>query len=206
MRLWLVRHAQPRIERALCYGALDVQADPIATLHAAQAISPLLPDGAKLCCSGLQRAQQLAQAIRDQREVFLPKIDVRLNEMNFGIWEGVAWDDIPKTAFDTWTADFDQHRFGGAECLRDLLLRVHEALLDLPATEDTIWITHAGVIRAVNYLRQYGLESTIRVERWPNEAPAFGRWQCLDLDQLKACQQSVQAIPQSRKTASPKSF
>ena len=189
MTLWLVRHAQPLIPKGICYGQLAVQADPIATHLAAQVISPLLPVGAKLYCSGLQRAQQLAQAIHVQRETLLPKIDVRLNEMNFGIWEGVAWADIPKTAFDTWTANFDQHRFGGAECLRDLLLRVNEALLELPVTEDAIWITHAGVIRAVNYLRRYGLQSLASSESWPIEAPAFGMWQRLELSEFKPCQE-----------------
>jgi alpha-ribazole phosphatase len=185
MKLWLVRHAQPLIKPGLCYGQLDVAADAIATQRAAQAISPLLPASATLYCSGLLRARQLAKAIHDQRKTLLPKIDVRLNEMNFGIWEGIAWDDIPKTAFDTWTADFDQHRFGGVEGVRDLLLRVHQALHALPAVGDAIWITHAGVIRAVNYLERYGLETIATPENWPNEAPAFGLWQCLEFGQLE---------------------
>jgi alpha-ribazole phosphatase len=141
----------------------------------------LLPVGATLYCSGLQRAQQLAQAIQQRCEAFSPNIDVRLNEMNFGIWEGVAWDEIPKAAFDGWTQDFDQHRFGGAECLRDLLIRVHQALLELTTTEDAVWVTHAGVIRAVNYLQQYGLQPIATATTWPAEAPAFGKWQCLEL-------------------------
>ncbi|MCF8173090.1 MAG: histidine phosphatase family protein, partial [Candidatus Methylopumilus sp.] len=128
MTLWLVRHARPMIQEGLCYGQLDIPADPLATLHTAQAIAPLLPVGATLYCSGLQRAQQLAQAIHlqlasvihDQRNTLLPNIDTRLNEINFGVWEGVAWDEIPKAAFDQWTQDFDRHRFGGAECLREL--------------------------------------------------------------------------------------
>ena len=189
MTLWLVRHARPMIQEGLCYGQLDIPADPLATLHTAQAIAPLLPVGATLYCSGLQRAQQLAQAIHlqlgsvihDQRNTLLPNIDTRLNEINFGVWEGVAWDEIPKAAFDQWTQDFDRHRFGGAECLRDLLIRVHQALLELTTTEDAIWVTHAGVIRAVNYLQQYGLQPIATAATWPAEAPAFGKWQCLEL-------------------------
>lgn len=193
MTLWLVRHAQPQIQEGLCYGQLDIPADPLATQHAAQAIAPLLPVGAKLYCSGLQRAQQLAQAIQlqlaraihDQHEALLPNIDTRLNEINFGIWEGIAWDEIPKAAFNQWTQDFDQHRFGGAECLRDLLIRVHQALLELTTTEDAIWVTHAGVIRAVNYLQQYGLQPIATAATWPTGAPAFGKWQCLKLNHRK---------------------
>jgi alpha-ribazole phosphatase len=195
MKLWLVRHAQPLIQEGLCYGQLDIPADPLATQHTAQAIAPLLPAGAPLNCSGLQRAQHLAQAIQqqlartrhDQRDALLPNTDVRLNEMNFGIWEGVAWNEIPKTAFDRWTQDFDQHRFGGVEGVRDLLLRVHQALHELPPKDDAVWITHAGVIRAVNYLVRYGIHSVATPKTWPTEAPAFGRWQCLELGQHEAC-------------------
>jgi alpha-ribazole phosphatase len=185
MKLWLVRHAQPLIEPGLCYGQLDVAADAMATQRAADALAPLLPTGAKLYCSGLQRAQQLAKAIHDKRNTFSPNIDVRLNEINFGIWENIAWDKIPKVAFDTWLQDFDQHRFGGVEGVRDLLLRVHHALHELPAVGDAIWITHAGVIRAVNYLERYGLETIATPENWPNEAPAFGLWQCLEFGRLE---------------------
>lgn len=191
MTLWLVRHARPMIQEGLCYGQLDIPADPLATLHTAQAIAPLLPVGATLYCSGLQRAQQLAQAIHlqlasvihDQRNTLLPNIDTRLNEINFGVWEGIAWDEIPKAAFDIWTQDFDQHRFGGVESVRDLLIRVQQALHDLPTTGDAVWITHAGVIRAVNYLIRYGLQPLATAATWPTEAPAFGTWQCLEFGQ-----------------------
>lgn len=186
MTLWLVRHAQPLIQEGLCYGQLDIPADPLATQHAAQAVAPLLPAGATLYCSGLQRAQQLAQAIQRQRNTFSLNIDLRLNEINFGVWEGVAWDQIPKAAFDRWMQDFDHHRFGGAECLRDLLTRVHQALLALSTREDAIWVTHAGVIRAVNYLQQYGLQPLATAATWPAEAPAFGGWQSLELGQAEA--------------------
>ena len=183
MTLWLVRHAQPLIKEGLCYGQLDVTADTTATRHAAQTIAPLLPIGAKLYCSGLQRATQFARAIHDQHEALLPNIDTRLNEINFGVWEGIAWDEIPKAAFDAWTQDFDQHRFGGVESVRDLLIRVQQALHDLPTIGDAVWITHAGVIRAVNYLVRYGVKSVATPENWPTEAPAFGMWQCLEFGQ-----------------------
>ena len=183
MTLWLVRHAQPLIQEGLCYGQLDIAADAMATQRVADALAPLLPAGAKLYCSGLHRAQQLAKAIHDQRPTSMPNIDLRLNEINFGCWEGIAWDEIPKAAFDTWTQNFDQHRFGGVEGVRDLLQRVHHALRELPTKDDAVWITHAGVIRAVNYLVRYGLESVATPENWPTEAPAFGMWQCLEFGQ-----------------------
>ncbi len=179
MKLWLVRHAQPLIAEGLCYGQLDIAADPSATEQAAKKIAPLLPQQAMLYCSALQRAQQLAQALHELRHDLILNVDPRLNEMNFGTWEGIAWDAIPQTAFDTWLDDFDAHRFGNAQSVRDVLTRTYEALNQCSAYQNVVWVTHAGVIRAVNYLKQFGLSSLATSDKWPAKAPAFGEHQCL---------------------------
>jgi alpha-ribazole phosphatase len=194
MKLWLVRHAQPLIQDGCCYGQLDVPADPNATQQAAQNLAPLLPTRAALHCSGLQRTRTLAQALCDLRNTLSLQSDTRLNEFNFGSWEGIAWDHIPKAAFDAWTRDFDQHRFGGAESVRDLLVRVQQALFDLPKNKDVIWITHAGVIRAVNYLARHGIESPAVMENWPTDAPSFGTWQCIELVSQKTSTSNLQGL------------
>jgi alpha-ribazole phosphatase len=124
MSLWVVRHAQPLIAPGICYGALDVPADPVATDQAARALAPLLPHGAVLQTSVLQRCEQLAQAICGLRPDLIHKPEPRLVEMNFGIYEGVAWADIPKDALDAWTADFCNHRFGGKESVAEFMARV----------------------------------------------------------------------------------
>jgi len=182
MTLWLVRHAQPLIQEGLCYGQLDVAADPIATRQAADALVPLLPFGAKLYSSKLRRARQLARAISEQRADLSLEVDKRLNEIDFGIWEGVPWNAIPQAAFDTWTRAFDTHCFGDAENLRDLLTRVGQALREINPHQDLVWITHAGVIRAVNYLLQYGATALATVDNWPTAAPTFGKWQCIEVN------------------------
>ncbi len=179
MKLWLVRHAKPLIAEGLCYGQLDIAAEPSATQQAAKKIAPLLPKNAMLYSSGLQRARQLAQALHTLRDHLVPEIDPRLNEMDFGTWEGIAWDAIPQAAFDTWIADFDAHRFGAAESVRDLLTRTSQALSACASHQDVIWVTHAGVIRAVNYIKQYGLNAPATSDKWPAKAPAFGDYQCL---------------------------
>ena len=181
MKLWLVRHAQPLIQKGLCYGQLDVAADHEATQRAAKALAPLLPDKLTLYSSGLKRTQQLACALQEQCPARSFEVDTRLQEMNFGRWEGVAWNRIPKAAFDAWTQEFDTHRFGGAESVRDLLLRVNQSLLNTPLDRDALWVTHAGVIRAVNYLKRNGLASSATTQTWPATAPAFGEWECLTL-------------------------
>ena len=124
MSLWVVRHAQPLIAPGICYGALDVPADPAATQQAAQALAQVLPHGAALHTSVLQRCELLAQAICGLRPDLVLKPEPRLVEMNFGEYEGVAWADIFKDALDAWTADFANHRFGGKESVAEFMARV----------------------------------------------------------------------------------
>ena len=177
MRLWLLRHAQVQLPAGLCYGASDPTADPQATRAAAQHWAAQLPAHATWWVSGLIRAQQLARAIRDVRPTLpIPRVDARLNEMHFGCWELQPWDRIPREAFDGWMRDFAHHRFGGEESTQMLLERVSGALLDVraSASPDAVWVTHAGVIRAVQYLVGGGAMPIPGVAHWPREAPAPG--------------------------------
>ncbi len=151
MALWIVRHATPLIASGLCYGALDVAADAQHTLQAARALVQALPVQCKVWVSPLQRCMQLANALSDIRPELKPQTDTRLREMDFGTWEGVSWDAIPLPAMQAWTDDFGAHRFGGVESANEVLARVADlwdAVRQQP-DEDQVWITHAGVARAV---------------------------------------------------------
>jgi alpha-ribazole phosphatase len=174
--LWLVRHAQPLIEAGLCYGVLDVAAEAEATREAAQTLAGVLPQGLLVISSPLQRCELFAQVLSGLRPDLICKTDARLAEMNFGCWEGKRWDSIPKTAYEAWTADFWQHRFGGVESVADVMIRVasvwDEAALSGQAQ---LWVTHAGVIRAATLLAQ-GLRRIELMQQWPQAAPAFGQW------------------------------
>ena len=106
--------------------------------------------------------------------------------MNFGVWEGVPWQQIPKEAIDGWTEDFSQHRFGGQESVAAVLQRVGAAWDSLRAQhsrsgQGALWITHAGVARAVALCAQ-GRRSVQVASDWPREAPGFGAWCTLALD------------------------
>lgn len=92
MKLWLLRHARVELETGLCYGASDVPANAVLTQQAAQAAAALLPPGLPVWVSGLDRAQQLAQALgRLRPDLGEAVIDTRLNEMHFGHWELQPW-------------------------------------------------------------------------------------------------------------------
>lgn len=184
MKLWLLRHARVTLEAGLCYGASDVPADPALTRVAAESAAALLPRGLPVCVSGLGRAQQLGRELHALRPDLGPAVtDPRLNEMNFGHWELQPWDAMPRAAFDAWMADFAHHRFGGAESTQQIIERVADALDDLrtQSVGEAVWVTHAGVIRAVQYIATHGRGPIRYASQWPREAPAPGGWMVLDL-------------------------
>lgn len=184
-RLWLVRHAQPLVAPGTCYGALDVPADPAATQSTAERLAAALPAQARVSYSTLQRCEQLALSLQALRPDLVSKPDARLREMDFGAWEGRPWDAIARTDIDAWTADFASYRPGQGENLAAVLARVSAALQDhrsLPvaptdAAPDVVWITHAGVIRCVAWLRAHGGSDVLpQSEEWPMDAPGWGQW------------------------------
>ena len=183
MKLWIVRHATPLIEGGVCYGALDVAADATHTLQAARALAQALPVRCRVSVSPLQRCMQLAEALFELRPELEPQIDSRLREMDFGTWEGVAWDAIPLAAMQVWTDDFGAHRFGGVESANEVLARVAElwdAARQHPE-ENQVWITHAGVARAALLLSQ-GVRAVERASQWPKDAPGYGKCSMISCD------------------------
>lgn len=184
MKLWLVRHAQPVVEPGVCYGALDVAANAPATAVAAVALSAELPAQCEVWVSPLRRCEQLARQLRALRPDLSFITDVRLAEMNFGVWEGVRWDDIPCSQMQRWTDDFGEYRFGGIECANDVLQRVACAWEDsyhlaLQKGGHAVWLTHAGVARAAQLL-SLGFAKVIDAKQWSEATPAFGQWSVIE--------------------------
>ncbi len=181
MKLWLVRHARPLVEAGVCYGVSDMPADAAHTRDCAAQLAPLLPQGLTLWTSPLQRCSALAEQLRALRPDLPLRTDARLAELDFGCWEGVRWDDIPRSAYDDWTSNFGAARFGGKESVNDLLQRVAAVRSDAQALgQDAIWVTHAGVLRAMALLDQ-GLNTLDQAPQWPRDVAGWGEWQALEL-------------------------
>ena len=188
-RLWLVRHAQPLVAPGLCYGRLDMAADAAATAASARALAKSLPAIVRLVQhSPLQRCAQLAHALQALRPDLKLQAEACLQEMDFGSWEGRAWDAIGQAPVDAWTADFASHRPGGGESLAVMLQRVAAALdaarqqaIAAPGGGDLLWITHAGVARCVQWLLQHSDQALPHADQWPMAAPGFGAWEVFHL-------------------------
>ncbi len=181
--LWLVRHALPVVAPGTCYGRLDLAADPDRTQEAARALADALPQGAVLSVSPSQRCVQLAEALHGLRSDLRATPDARLQEMDFGQWEGKPWQQIPRDAIDAWTQDFFHHAPGGGETVAQVMQRVAQAwdaaLRALDAGQGPqVWISHAGVARAAQLLHQ-GIRTGVRADQWPVDAPDYGDWRIL---------------------------
>lgn len=184
MSLWLLRHAQPLVDAGVCYGASDMPADAAATDASAVQLVQVIPPEAQMWCSPRQRCVQLAEALQRLRPDLQMVQDGGLAEMDFGCWEGVRWDTIPKAAIDAWMAQFWELRFGGQESVSELMARVGAVWEKARAAQGpVVWVTHAGVIRAATLLSA-GNTVMKHADQWPTQAPAFGGWVRLDFGSL----------------------
>ena len=181
MKLWLVRHALPLIAPGICYGRHPVAADAGATAQCARALAHVLPGGTRVASSPLQRCGQLSLVLQQLRPDLAYETDPRLQEMDFGQWEGRAWQDIAPAELQAWTDDFANYAVGGdGESVSQVMARVASAFDELQGPAGTLWITHAGVMRAVHLLAR-GVRQVARADQWPRDAPAYGQWCTLDL-------------------------
>ena len=184
MKIWLIRHAKPFVEKGLCYGRLDVRADQSLTELASDNLIKALPErsGIKvLLTSPLQRTKQLANLLAKRLNISLLEEEL-LAEMDFGEWEGRLWDEIPKSAIDLWTEDFNNHAFGGGESTGQLLNRAWLLIENAKRRhEDQIWVTHDGVIKAVQFIMNNGEPYIKSVAEWPLETTNFGDWITVDI-------------------------
>jgi alpha-ribazole phosphatase len=140
VRTFLIRHPKPAVAAGVCYGRSDLGLadDPVAC---AATLRALLPAGAPLWSSPLRRCLELARALHAD-----PVIDERLAEMNFGAWEMLRWDDIPRRELDAWAGDPVGFAPPGGESALAMRARVVAVLRELPDT--AVVIAHGGVLRA----------------------------------------------------------
>ena len=78
------------------------------------------------------------------------EIDPRLQEYDFGEWEGRNWPDIPRAESDPWIADMLNAAPPGGESFAALIARVRAAIAD--AEMGTLFVCHAGPIRAARMI------------------------------------------------------
>ncbi|MEM1086962.1 MAG: histidine phosphatase family protein, partial [Pseudomonadota bacterium] len=126
MALILLRHTTPQVAEGICYGQTDLSLAGSFESEA-QAALDTLPEFEAIITSPLERCRQLADFIGLQTNLNVTE-DTRLMEMDFGAWEGVAWDDIPRDEIDEWAEDILHARPHGGESVAMLRDRSRTAL------------------------------------------------------------------------------
>ena len=88
--------------------------------------------------------------------------------MDFGAWEGRAWDAIARTELDAWAADIAGYAPPGGESPLAVQRRALDFVTGLDVPEAVV-VTHAGVIRMlVAHVRE------LSPLRWADLQFAFG--------------------------------
>ena len=169
LTIW--RHPQPAGVAGRCIGRTDVPVDRRKSKRLAHRIRAWArrhgaPHG--VITSPLRRSADVGRWLA--RWGWRHRVDVRLIEVDFGCWDGQAWDAIGAAAVDTWCRDFAQHRPGGGETLVALLARCAAFIADAhgdPAAESFVCVVgHAGWISAARWLQQAG-RATPEALAWP---------------------------------------
>ncbi|MEO0623050.1 MAG: histidine phosphatase family protein [Pseudomonadota bacterium] len=146
-RLWL-RHPRPAVRPGTCYGRLDVAEGQGAAAETAAALTAT-PVTTLVLASPARRCRRLAERLAARDGVPL-RFDPRLLELDFGRWEGRAWDAIPRSESDPWAEDPWHRAPPGGERFADLYDRVAAALDAAPC--GTALVCHAGPIRAARMI------------------------------------------------------
>jgi len=149
--LWLVRHGETTRSAA---GEIAGWSNPPLTEKGraqALALAPRLrgEDFKAVYSSDLKRCISTAKLARGEA-----KIDARLRELNFGVYEKKAFHEVDPEIF-AQVAEFRSFEIPGGESLKNFEARLHEAIAEMP-TGKLLLFVHGGVIRAL--CRRAGLD------------------------------------------------
>jgi len=149
MDVYLIRHTKPENCAGLCYGRLDLALGPDFSI-AAERLPALLPTKAPIVTIDVQRCMRLATFLSAVLDAPL-RVDARLQELDFGDWEGRQWSDIPRAQTDMWARDVFGQSPPGGETYAELYARVGaawESLLQIEA-DALLIVGTAGPLRAL---------------------------------------------------------
>ncbi len=152
--LVLVRHGHAQQAAGTCIGWTDLPLSRWGSDRIAALLADWhgVPD--ELHTSDLVRAGSSA-AIFASAWGLVPRADPRLREMNFGSWEGRAWDAVEQergTPFPGSKASWIHERNPQGESFADLLIRVagwKTEMLDGSVAARVAVMGHAGSLRAL---------------------------------------------------------
>ncbi|HET9147530.1 MAG TPA: histidine phosphatase family protein [Acetobacteraceae bacterium] len=148
MQIALIRHPAAQIEPGICYGRLDVPLAPEGHLAITEIKARLAKfSSCAVWSSPARRCHAVANALAAARDL-TPYLDPRLAELDFGAWEGLRWDDVPRAALDQWAAaplHFSPPQGETGAALIARVRAVHAALLEMKRS--CIIVSHGGPLK-----------------------------------------------------------
>ncbi len=167
--LMVWRHPRPDGATGRCIGAgTDLPVQPRRAKRLARRIQQVarrrrLPH--HVVTSPLQRCADVGRWLK--RWGWQHTQDPTLLELDFGAWDGRAWDDISRADIDAWVVDFAAYAPGGGEALTALMARVASFQTDAPFV-----VSHGGWMLACRWAEEHGLAVVPTASIWP-AAPAY---------------------------------
>nr|WP_321985822.1 histidine phosphatase family protein [uncultured Lichenicoccus sp.] len=148
----LLRHPRPLLPAAgICYGRLDLDLPPGWQAGTDALVLPMLRNALVWSSPSRRCANPAARiAARLGLEV---RLDDRLQELDFGAWEGLAWDQVPREALDRWATDLPGFAAPGGERGAALIERV-ERFHDMLCRDarSAIVVSHGGPVKILSPL------------------------------------------------------
>lgn len=170
MSLHVWRHPKPIAALGLCVGRTDLPIDRrkakrLAHRIRAHARRQSLPRS--VVTSRLERSVAVGRALKLWG--WRHSVDARLDEFDFGVWDGRPWAEIEPDELDAWSGDFAAYRAGGAESVSGLLERCRDFIAEQARGEHCV-VGHAGWISAACWLQAHGGEAP-QATSWPVAVP-----------------------------------
>jgi alpha-ribazole phosphatase len=163
MEVHLLRHTKVSNINHLCYGQSDIPLADSFLQEVAIVKTSLDSNYDKVYASPLARCTALAVELgyhdHEQNDA--------VKEVNFGNWEGLAWNKIPSSELNIWMNDFVNIAPPQGETLKDMHQRVIKFIEQLRTMNyhKVLIITHSGVIRnIVGYVLGMPLENIFKIE------------------------------------------
>ena len=159
MKLTAIRHTSVDVPSSICYGFTDV-ALKSSFLSEAVTVKNQLTGKTfdKVYSSPLSRCTLLAEYCG-----YVPILDSRLKELNFGDWEMKSWMEIDKQEAAAWFSDWIDYPAKNGESYRMMQKRVNAFMDELKSSDaqSVCLFTHGGVIRLIYaYLGVFQIETS----------------------------------------------
>lgn len=178
-RVALLRHPPVLTRPNHCYGRTDLPLlDGWETTLPALAATLATAQRVTVWTSPLSRCLLPARALAGLLDVPV-RVDPRLIELDFGAWDGLDWDDVPRASLDRWAADPLGFAAPGGESGAMLIRRIEAVCADIRAeARDCLIVSHGGPLRLLGPMLRGGMPDLL------GRAPAMGSLEIVPVTEI----------------------